>query len=76
MKIEPTLQVLIQDYFTDYLRSQKNVSAHTVSSYRDAFIIFFEFAEKKLRKGPTEINLNDLLLSRMTSVVVNNEKLI
>lgn len=59
MKTEPTLQVLVQDYFTQYLRDQKNVSPNTVSSYRDTFMIFFEFAKQKLKKGPTEISLDD-----------------
>jgi integrase/recombinase XerD len=60
MKCEPTLQNLIQDYFTVYLKSQKNVSAHTIASYRDTFMIFFEFAKEILSKDPDKISLDDL----------------
>jgi len=59
MRTEPTLQILIQDYFTHYLRNQKNVSTHTVSSYRDTFMIFFEFAKARIKKNPAEIALDD-----------------
>ncbi len=60
MKIEQTLQFLIQEYFTHYLKNQKNVSDNTVASYRDTFLLFFEFAKENLKKDPTLIHLDDL----------------
>jgi integrase/recombinase XerD len=59
MTREHNLQSLIQDFFTVYLKNQKNVSAHTVASYRDTFMIFFEFAKEKYKKGPSVISLDD-----------------
>jgi len=35
--------VLLQRYFTDYLRSQRNVSAHTVDAYADTFRLLLRF---------------------------------
>jgi site-specific recombinase XerD len=60
MKQEPNLQSLIQDYFTTHLRDQKNLSAHTIASYRDTFVIFFEYSKEKLKKNPSTISLDDL----------------
>lgn len=56
---EPSLQILVQDYFTHYLRGQKNVSLQTVASYRDAFRLYFEFGQLQLKKTPSQMELED-----------------
>src|SRR5205807_2964065 len=39
---------------------QKNASPRTVSSYRDTFRLFLQFAQQRLRKPPTKIELTDI----------------
>ena len=54
------LPSLLEGFFIKRLISQRNVSAHTIASYRDTFRLLFLFAEKKLNRAPTLLDLNDL----------------
>jgi site-specific recombinase XerD len=60
MKRPPTFASLLQSFFTDRLLSQRNASPHTIASYRDTFRLLLAFAQKKLRKLPTTVTLEDL----------------
>ena len=51
---------LIGRYFTERLMRQRNVSANTIASYRDTFRLLFLFAQKRLRKPPSALVLDDL----------------
>jgi len=44
MKVRPTLPGLIERFFTERLMRQRNVSPHTIASYRDTFRLLFAFA--------------------------------
>jgi len=57
---EETFASLLQNYFSDYLISQRNVSPCTVSSYRDAFRLLLNFARQHLRKPASNLTLMDL----------------
>src|ERR1700730_9639622 len=57
---EPNFPSLLQQFFTERLIRQKNASPKTVSSYRDTFRLFLQFAQGRLRKPPAEIELTDL----------------
>lgn len=50
---------LIQKYFFERLLRQKNASPQTVAAYRDAFKLFFAYAEQQLHKSPAKFTLND-----------------
>jgi len=56
----PSFPTLIQQFFTEYLLTQRALSPHTVASYRDALILFLEFARERLGKTPTDIRLVDI----------------
>ena len=56
----PLFSQLIQDFFCQYLLEQRNVSRHTVASYRDAFRLLFEYADRHLGKKPSDLVLTDL----------------
>lgn len=60
MYASPGLQVLIEGFFTKRLMSQRNVSAHTVASYRDTFRLLFVFAERELGRVPSRLSVEDL----------------
>ena len=51
---------LVQDFFMRRLIAQRNVSARTVESYRDAFELLLGFAERHTSKPPSALQLRDL----------------
>jgi len=56
----PTFPALVQQFFTEYLLTQRALSPHTIASYRDALILFLDFAHVRLGKAPTELALTDI----------------
>jgi site-specific recombinase XerD len=40
--------------------TQRKVSPHTIASYRDTFRLLLQFAQKRLRKAPSQLGLADL----------------
>jgi site-specific recombinase XerD len=55
-----TLPSLIERFFTQRLMQQRNASPHTIASYRDTFRLLFAFAQAKLGKPPSRLDLADL----------------
>lgn len=51
---------LLQNYFCQRLIQQCQASHQTISSYRDAFRLLLQYAERKLSKSVTQISLTDL----------------
>ena len=56
----PSFASLIQQFFTEYLVAQRAVSPRTVACYRDALMLFLDFASQRLKKAPTSLKLNDI----------------
>ena len=56
----PSFSALVQQFFTEYLVSQRAMSPHTVASYRDALMLFLDFAHARLGKAPTNLHLDDI----------------
>ncbi len=54
-----SLPRLIERFFTQRLMRQRNVSTHTVASYRDTFKLFLRFAHGKTGKAPSSLMLED-----------------
>jgi site-specific recombinase XerD len=54
------LAPLLQGFFHDWLVKQKDVSAHTVRSYRDTWKLFLRFAADHHRQPVTKLHLADL----------------
>src|SRR5690606_9514795 len=54
------LPSLIERFFTQRLIQQRDVSPHTVASYRDTFRLLLRFAHRELRKAPSSLTLADL----------------
>jgi Site-specific recombinase XerD len=55
-----TFAALVQQFFTEYLVNQRALSPRTIASYRDAMLLFLDFAQHRLGKMPTALNLNDI----------------
>lgn len=56
----PSFAALVQQFFTEYLVAQRAVSPRTVACYRDALLLFLDFASRRLGKVPTAMQLADL----------------
>jgi site-specific recombinase XerD len=56
----PSCAALVQQFFTEYLVGQRAVSPRTVACYRDALMLFLDFASGKLGKAPTAMRLADI----------------
>lgn len=56
----PSFALLIQQFFTEYLVTQRALSPRTVACYRDALMLFLEFAGPTLGRAPTAMQLADL----------------
>jgi site-specific recombinase XerD len=51
---------LVQQFFTEYLVTQRALSPRTIASYRDAMLLFLDFTQHRLGKVPTSLNLSDI----------------
>jgi len=60
MKALPEFPMLLERFFTDRLMHQRQASPHTVASYRDTFCLLLDFAQDVLKKGPSELLIEDL----------------
>ena len=56
----PSFAALVQQFFTEYLVAQRAVSPRTIDCYRDALMLFLDFAGRKLGKAPTTLRLVDI----------------
>jgi site-specific recombinase XerD len=54
------LPALLESFFTIRLMTQRKVSPHTIASYRDTFRLLLQFAQKRLRKAPSQLALRDM----------------
>jgi site-specific recombinase XerD len=55
-----TLATLLERFFLDRLMRQRQVSAHTVASYRDTFRLLLQFANRRLHKQPSHLALEEV----------------
>jgi site-specific recombinase XerD len=56
----PSFPALVQQFFVDYLLNQRAISPNTIASYRDAMLLFLDFADERLGKAPSELRLVDI----------------
>jgi len=60
MKSSTTFAGLLESFFTDRLIRQRQVSPHTIVSYRETFRQLLRFAQDRLKKPPYQMSLEDL----------------
>jgi site-specific recombinase XerD len=60
MMSTPTFPILLERFFTQRLMQQRQASAHTIASYRDTFRLLLQFVQKRLRKAPCTLSLEDI----------------
>jgi integrase/recombinase XerD len=54
------LPSLLEAFFIKRLMAQRNVSQHTIASYRDTFRLLLQFAHKRLGRSPSKLKVQDL----------------
>ena len=54
------LAPVLQAFFTQRLIAQRQVSGHTVASYRDTFRLLLAFAQQRTGTAPCDLRLDDL----------------
>jgi site-specific recombinase XerD len=74
MNAMPSLPGLLQRFFTERLMTQRQVSAHTMASYRDAFRLLLRFAERERHKCPSALDLVDLDADLIARFLTSLEK--
>jgi integrase/recombinase XerD len=60
MKPLPILPALIERFFTQRLMRQRNVSPHTIASYRDTFRLLLQFTQRQLKIPPSDLELRHI----------------
>lgn len=55
-----TFPVLLEAFFMDRLLRQRQVSPHTLASYRDTFRLLLRYAQQRLHKAPSALAVSDL----------------
>jgi site-specific recombinase XerD len=55
-----TLAPTLQAFFTDRLMRQRGASPHTIAAYRDTMRLLLAFAQQRLSKPPSALDLADL----------------
>jgi site-specific recombinase XerD len=56
----PSFATLVQAYFAEYLTQQRALSPQTIAAYRDALVLFLEFAQSRLGKAPVVMTLVEI----------------
>ena len=51
---------LLQSFFVERLMRQRQASPHTIASYRDTFRLLLSFAERRLKRLPSQLTIDDL----------------
>src|ERR1700677_4834221 len=60
MRDAADLPGLLQSFFTVRLLTQRQASPHTIASYRDTFRLLLQFAQRRLRKPPSQLAFEDI----------------
>jgi integrase/recombinase XerD len=60
MSTDSRFPVLLTAFFTDRLMRQRQASPHTIASYRDTFRLLLQFAQRRLKKSPSSLAMEDL----------------
>src|SRR5258708_25513677 len=60
MTAVPSLAPLLERFFTQRLMQQRQVSPHTISSYRDTFRLFLQFTHQRLHTPPADLRFEEI----------------
>lgn len=55
----------LEQFFQDYLPAQRGLSPHTIRSYRDALLLFLQFASRDTKRPVAQLEIIDLTAERV-----------
>ncbi|NEV65376.1 tyrosine-type recombinase/integrase [Thiorhodococcus minor] len=70
----PSFAALVQAYFADYLTQQRALSPQTIATYRDAMVLFLQFAQSQLGKAPVAMTLAEITPQLLTAFLDHLEQ--
>jgi integrase/recombinase XerD len=68
-----TLAALVQQFFTERLRTQMEASPNTIAGYRDTFRLLLRFASERTGRAPTRLKIEDLNAEMVGDFLVHIE---
>jgi len=76
MKPAPTnlLARCLRDYFADHLPRLREMSPHTIHSYRDSLVLLLRFVAATGKKGVCDLDLDDILADRVIAFLTHLER--
>src|SRR3990172_644978 len=74
MTTPASFAALLERFFTQRLMQQRQVSPHTISSYRDTFRQFLQFAQQRLHKPPSRLNFEEIQAPLIVAFLDDLEK--
>jgi site-specific recombinase XerD len=69
-----SLATLLHAFFHEWMGKQKNLSRHTVHSYRDTWKLFLQFASERKRREIVQLSLADLQACEVVAFLEHLEK--
>ena len=69
-----SLATLLHAFFQEWMGNQRNLSRHTVCSYRDGWKLFLRFTSKRNRREITKLSLTDLQADEVLAFLEYLEK--
>lgn len=70
----PTFPALVQAFFAEYLTQHRALSPRTVAAYRDAFMLFLDYAAKRCAKSPVALAMKDITAELILAFLDHLEK--
>ena len=74
MNTAPRVPSLLQQFFTQRLVNQKQVSSHTIASYRDTFTLLLRFLQQQKGRQPSQLTWEDIDASLICAFLDHCEK--
>jgi len=74
MTTSATFAPLLERFFLSRLMQQRQVSPHTISSYRDTFHQLLTFIQQRLHKHPSQLRFEDLTAPLIVKFLNHIEK--
>jgi integrase/recombinase XerD len=73
-KSSTDLAQLIQRFFEQYLPNLRGLSSHTISSYRDAVVLFLRLLARHTRRRIETLQISDLTAARVENFLLSLER--
>jgi site-specific recombinase XerD len=74
MNTTTTFAPLLERFFSQRLMQQRQVSPHTISSYRDTFRLLLKFAQERMHKPPSQLMFEEVDAPLIVAFLGNLEK--